>query len=112
MTTTYDDSTTIDTIKAALSRGDLDDDLDAIEVAVKQRRRDIAAAIQPGAKGITQGLSPKYLNGAPVTVLGWERGNLILEIPEDWWRMNPQAEKYKRAGGVVHATPMCFKADP
>lgn len=107
---TSSDPLTLDTIAAAIQRGDVDDHLDQIELLVKQRRRDAAAKIAPGDEGVTAGLSPKYLNGAPCKVLEWRKGKLVLEIPESWWAMNPQAARFKQLDGTVLAPPQCFRA--
>ena len=75
------DALTYGTVIRAITTGELDDALERIVFAVKERKRAVArtllVTIEPGEKVELTGLRPQYLNGLVGKVTG-TRGQRIL----------------------------------
>ncbi len=79
---------TIEEIVSEVLRGDLDNDLDTLAETVKARRAALTQQkfllVKNGATGTLTNLRPKYLVGAPVTVIGRKQKRLEVEIDASW----------------------------
>lgn len=88
----------INELITSILSGDLDDDLDAIAESLVDRRKLVARSsfhvIKVGQQATLQNLSPKYLVGAPVTVVEKRQSRLVVRLPEDWLRAHPRASRY------------------
>lgn len=115
MTITDSPTITMSDICAAISSGDHDDNLRQFERTIKNRKAVVAHALAPkwgesGTKtGVLANLRPKYLVGAPITVIKRNRTRLSIKVDQDWLDAHPQAKA--RWSGVITATPEMIVLD-
>lgn len=90
-----------------------DDCLDAIVTAARDRQKAKAKAsfytVKPGATGRLTRCRPKYLNGAPFTVVKKRQTKISVNIDPDWLNNNPQAKG--RWSGEVICPPEMLEFD-
>lgn len=83
-------TTSANDVIAAIVRGDMDDDLDALMDTVVARRRNAArrrsASLSIGDRVRLDGISPKALNGATGTVKGRSRTRIEVVIDKEYAR--------------------------
>lgn len=97
----------IDHVLNAILTGQVDDHLEAIVDAVKDRRAIQARVkfhtVKAGDRGVLRNLRPKYLIGAPVTVVDRKQTRIGVRIDPDWLESRGHRDfKYR---GVVTVTP-------
>lgn len=100
----------IDIIRA-IANGDADDNLDGVRSALDARRKwesDVQFhAYKVGDRvRLTEG-KPRYLNGAPATIVSKNQSRVVIEIDRDWLDRHPQA-KARWSGRVT--TPVSIIA--
>lgn len=86
-------------IVAAIGKGEFDDDLQMIRDALAARQQRIQPEPIVGGTGRLKQCNPKYLNGAPFTIVGINRTRVVVKIDTDWLAAHPQAQA--RWGGRV-----------
>lgn len=95
----------------AIRLGDFDDNLDALDDAITDRQhrhsRVTFATAKIGGTGTLKDLRPKYLIGAPVTVVGRAQTRLIVRIDPQWLAIHGTG-KYQ---GDVKVTPAMIDLD-
>lgn len=91
----------------AIINGDADDNLEGIVAATRERGqakgRAVFHTVKVGDQARLKNLRPKYLIGAPVTVIGKKSTRIEVEIDPEWLLHNPQAQRFGR--GPITATP-------
>lgn len=106
MPNTTEATITADDIVTEILGGRVDADLAKIAHAVKQRRsiatRRTFQNAGPGAKATLQNLSPKYMVGAPVTIVSQNRTRIVVNIDDTWLAANPQATRWAGNITVTH----------
>jgi len=102
------------TIIAAIINGEVDDDLDRVNEAVRSRRKELRAreahinllTLKPGTRVRLKGLSPKYLNGLEgeiiVDPVGGRRGKARLAVKMD--------EPVRKYGSIIRPPAGCVEA--
>lgn len=102
------------TLLADIIAGVHDDNLDNLIDAARNRQKALAQASfytwKPGDKATLQNLRPKYMIGAPVTVVGKRKTRISVDIDADWIAAHPQARQRFGSGKSVGVTPDMLKA--
>ena len=97
------DATTYGTVIRAISRGELDDVLDRIVLAIKERKRaagrETLYSVRPGDKVALTGLRPAYLNGMTGTVTGTRNTRILVALD------NPPTDGGRFSNGHPLAVP-------
>jgi hypothetical protein len=93
----------IDIIKAVLG-GDADDNLDGVMDAVRDRQKLAGRAqfheLHSGDRVRLVNVRPRYLVGAPATIIEKKQTRISIKIDEEWLDRNPQA-KARWSGSVT-----------
>lgn len=84
---------------SALLRGDYDNDLDAIRSVARDREKQLAAAhlytLSVGdTVTINRSVRPKYLAGAPGTIVTHMGDKVQIRLDPAWLALNPRARRY------------------
>lgn len=98
------------TLLADILTGVHDDNLDALSNAIDDRNKALNRASfyvwKPGDKATLHNLRPKYMIGAPVTIIGRKVSRIEVRVDQDWLDAHPQS----RFRGVVTVQPDMLKA--
>lgn len=105
-------ASTLSLVVAAITRGELDSDLDNLFDVIKRRhkavKRDLAnmnvALLKPGARVVLQGLSPKSLNGHTGKIVPnsqyASRNTFTVELDHEHWGRSRRANGEKVVNGI------------
>jgi hypothetical protein len=103
----------IATVLSGLISGAYDDHLDGLVEAAGDRRKALASSkfytVKIGDTGTLENVNPKYLNGAPFTVVSKRRSKIEIKLDQAWLDKNWQAKQ--RWSGSVVCPPEYLKFD-